>query len=645
MYTVLDIETNGLRFKVNVIYCLSYRILNEVGTCIAKGTLTSLDEIKSFLSNQTIIVGHNIARYDIPVLEEMLNISLQDKVLYDTLGISYYLYPYKEVHGLDAWGNAVGVAKPKISDWENLSIEDYTHRCETDVEINHIIFVEFMVYLREIYNGDMEAIDNLIRYLSFKLSCLRDQEDVGITLNVDKVKKHLVDLTPIYEEKFNKLSSLMPLEGTKLLKSKPAKMFKMDGSLSAIGVKWLQYLEDHNLPPDTQEHRERPNPGSNVQLKNWLFSLGWQPITFKESKAKLKEGETKRALVPQISLPFGAGLCSSVKDLFPDNPGLEELDGFFKVIHRMGLFNSYLDNLREDGKVVASATGFTNTLRLTHSKPVVNLPKPGVFYGTECREVLEIPDDSYIMMGADLSGLEDNTKQHYIYFHDPEYVKEMRVPGFDAHIDIGKLAGFITPEEELFFRKVEAMSREEKDVMSDEDKALYGSIKKRRATAKSTNFAATYGAGGPKIADTAKVSIKEGYELHSIYWERNWAVKKTAEDCFVKQVRHQKWLYNPISGLYLYLKSEKDRFSLLNQNTGVFVFDTWVRIVRQKLRYLGIKICLQYHDEILLYFKKELLPEVEAHVRQAIKEVNEFLRLNIEITCSVDVGTNYAECH
>lgn len=306
----------------------------------------------------------------------------------------------------------------------------------------------------------------------------------------------------------------------------------------------------------------------------------------------------------------------------------------------------------------------------------VNLPKPGVYYGKEVREVLTIPDDEYIMCGSDVSGLEDNTKQHYIFFHDPDYVTQMRVPGFDPHIDIGVLAGLITEEEEELFKKIEAMSDEEKKILPEEENASYKAIKKKRSTAKSANFAATYGAGGPKIAETAKIPVSEGRRLHSIYWERNWAVKKIAADCFVKEVnytesikvkedtglldeemnpivetvrkdvvRSQKWLYNPLSGHWLFLKAEKDRFSTLNQNTGVFVFDSWVYQVRKKLKPLGIKICLQYHDEILLYFKKEYKDYVEKVLRESMKTVNDNLKLNVEIKISIDFGINYAEVH
>ena len=79
--------------------------------------------------------------------------------------------------------------------------------------------------------------------------------------------------------------------------------------------------------------------------------------------------------------------------------------------------------------------------------------------------------------------------------------------------------------------------------------------------------------------------------------------------------------------------------------TGVYVFDTWVRIVRKGLKKLGIGISLQYHDEILLYFKKNLKDQVETILREAMVEVNRILKLNVIVRISTDYGINYADCH
>jgi DNA polymerase I-like protein with 3'-5' exonuclease and polymerase domains len=637
LYTIFDIETDGLLKDVSKIHCLSYRKYNSK-TLIDSDTLTDYNDIIDFITNQEILVGHNIIKYDIPVLEKLLEININCQVI-DTLGISYYHYPVKDFkHGLGAWGERLGFGKPIVEDWKDQDISVYINRCESDVEINTRLFHSQMDYTMQIYDNNINMVRNIFNYLNFKLICLRDQENFGIDLDVDLVLKSMQDLEIIIDNKIKSLSENMPKHLGKILHTMPKNLHKKDETLSAHGVKWLEKLKEFNLPFETTEIREEPNPGSPSQLKEWLFSLGWQPITFKLSKNTGEE-------VPQVSLPFGQGLCSSVKDMFENYPYLEDLDGLYKAQHRYGVFKSFIENKDENNKIYSEAHGFTNTLRLQHSKPIANLPGVDKWYGKEIRSCLTINDPKYSMCGSDISGLEDNTKQHYIYFFDPDYVNDMRVPGFDPHIDIGLLAGLITQEEADLFKFIESLSDQEKKDIEEGKARIYKIVKKKRSTAKQVNFACVYGAGPPKIAETAKISLVEAKLLHSVYWKRNKAVKQIANSCIVKTVNGQKWLLNPISGFWLFLKAEKDRFSTLNQNSGVYVFDSWLRKVKEKIKNLDIHVVLQYHDEILLVYSIEFKDKLRQILEQAMVETNEQLKLNIEIGISVDFGNNYGECH
>jgi DNA polymerase I-like protein with 3'-5' exonuclease and polymerase domains len=210
------------------------------------------------------------------------------------------------------------------------------------------------------------------------------------------------------------------------------------------------------------------------------------------------------------------------------------------------------------------------------------------------------------------------------------------------------LAVLLVKADEDLFKKVEKEKDEQGHAHifeSEDEKKRYDIIKKQRGSAKVINFSATYGAGPAKIAATLKCTIEFATILHETYWKRNAAVKKTAKACVVKTVRGQKWLYNPVSKLWMFLKAEKDRFSTLNQSTGVFVFDSWLRKVRERLNPLGIKISLQYHDELLLKCKKEHKDIVEFHLKDAMASLNKELGLNVSIGNSVDWGINYGQVH
>ena len=226
-----------------------------------------------------------------------------------------------------------------------------------------------------------------------------------------------------------------------------------------------------------------------------------------------------------------------------------------------------------------------------------------------------------------MSSLEDTTKQHYMYFFDPEYVTQMRVPGFDPHLDIAVLAGMLTPEQ------VAQHKAKEVD---------YSEIRNK---AKIVNFAGVYGAGPPKIALTTGMPLPQAVKLHKTYWERNKAVKLVAKSAITKTLRfegeEQMWLYNPVSKFWYSLRYEKDKFSTLNQGTGVYCFDLWVREVRLK----GIEIMIQYHDEIVFHTKITEQEKVSKQLLDSIEKVNRIVKLNVPLGVSVDFGKTYADVH
>jgi hypothetical protein len=298
--------------------------------------------------------------------------------------------------------------------------------------------------------------------------------------------------------------------------------------------------------------------------------------------------------------------------------------------HRVGVLEGFLECSNEKGEMKAVIAGFTNTLRFKHKKPIANLPSVDKPYGKEIRGAIIASDENHLFCGSDMSSLEDTTKQHYMFFYDPDYVTQMRVPGFDPHLDIAVLSGMLTPEQ-VEDHKLYESTQGEQGI----------SYKKVRSKAKVVNFSGIYGAGPPKIALTTGMSLTEATALHKTYWDRNKSVKQIAKDCTVKVVGKQMWLYNPVSQFWYSLRTDKDRFSTLNQGTGVYCFDTHIRNVRDQ----GIKINLQYHDEIgfnLLNVNKEM---VSAKLLKAIQITNEILKLNVPLGISIDYGQNYAECH
>lgn len=646
IHVVLDIETDGLIDEVTLIHCLCFYII-ETG---ATGTITDYEEMKTFLMQENlVIIGHNIIRYDIPVVRKILGIEPTAKLI-DTLGLSWYLYPteintkgemkVRKKHGLEVWGEYFGIAKPKIEDWTNQSLDDYINRCERDVEINVKLWFKEIDYLQRIYAG--MSVDRIIGYLSFKLDCAREQEEVKWKLNVPLCEQTLEKLEADRGVRFERLSDAMPKVVKYKVFSRPKELFKKDGSLSVRGQAWMDLLGESMLDPNWVDDiqipigEERGNPNSPAQMKDWLYSLGWHPCTFDYKKNKTTG--TTRA-IPQVY--NDDGVTPSVKVLYEREPILEELDTLTIITHRIGILKGFLKNRDKDDFLKAEVNGFTNTLRFQHTT-IVNLPTIHKPYGKEIRGSLMIPDSEHVLCGSDMSSLEDNTKRHYMWKHDPEYVKEQMFPGFDSHLDIGVTSGMITKEDSDFYKEFNRIKDADKyHKFTEEEEKRYKGINKVRKDAKQVNFSAVYGVGPPKLSLTTGWEIQKATTMLEVYWKRNWSVKVIAKETYHKVVDGQMWLWNPVSELWYSLRYDKDKFSTLNQGTGVYCFDSWVRKVRAK----GIKICGQFHDEIIALVKLIDKDITAIKLKEAIQETNDELQLNIQLGISIDFGENYAQIH
>lgn len=618
MTYVFDIETDGV--NPSKIHCLCK--VDEDGK--NPESYTDYDDIRQLLQQDNLtLIGHNIVRYDIPVLERLLGMKIRARLI-DTLPISWTTEPSRMKHGLESYGIEFGVPKPKIDDWENLTVEEYIHRCSEDVKINLMLWEKQTKFLSVLYKEQLWDRDRFIDYLTFKMECLREQEELGLLLDEEFCKKTLEQLERDKQAKIEDLKRAMPKVPVYVKKHCPKVLYKADGSLSVKGKEWYDLIDKLGLPRHTPEvsvikEYEEPNPNSSDQIKKWLTSLGWVPENIKFVRDKEKNTVKQ---IPQIASRQGGGeICDSIKKLADKEPAINLLDGLSVMSHRIGIFKAFLDT-SVDGRLYATAMGLTNTLRMQHSLPVVNLPGVDRKWGKEVRGCITA-DKDHVLCGSDLSGIEDNTKRHYIYKYDPKYVEEMSKPGFDPHLEIAMLAGFLTPEQ------VQA----HKDGKENHKKA--------RQMGKVVNFSATYKVGAETLARNSGLSLKEAKEVLKVYWTRNKAILDVEKSLKVVTIKENKWLLNPVSGFWYSLRADKDKFSTLNQGTAVYVFDVWLMYLRQQ----GLKIAMQYHDEVLFNIPKGMEKVTQDRIARAIELTNNKLQLNVQVACSVQFGQTYAETH
>jgi len=616
MTTVFDIETDGLLDELTKIHVMSWS--NDMGE--VKHT-HDYDEMRYVLLNSETLVGHNIIRFDIPAIEKVLGIEVKARLI-DTLALSWYLNHDRMKHGLEGYGEDYGVPKPVIKDWNTLTPQEYAHRCDEDVKINNRLWRDLSMKLDKLYKDAEEDKDRLIDYLTFKLDCAKEQETLRWKLDVGKAQAAYDEIMALKVEKVEQLADAMPKRILTRIATRPKRdKYKKDGNLSSDWEKWIDLCLQYRQPETTikfvvKTGEERGNPNSNDQVKDWLNSLGWNPRTYKFTRNKVTGDEKQIAQVRN-----NGELCSSVKELAEVDPAVDLLDGLTVLTHRAGILKSFLE-CHKDGWLEASIAGLTNTFRFKHYRPLVNLPGIDKPYGDVIRGCLTCPD-GYVLAGADMTSLEDTTKRHYMKPLDPDYVEAMSREGFDPHLDLALHAGVITQD--------------------DIDKHNSGerSLKALRKNYKVVNYSATYGVGAPKLARETGMTKGEAKTLLEAFWSRNWAIERVAKNLRVRELFGGMWLKNPVSGFWYSLRSDKDRFSTLNQSTGVFCFDTWVSLCRAE----GIKSIGQFHDEIIALVKEGEEGDVEKIMHSAAVKLNDKVKLNVPLGTDVQFGKTYADIH
>lgn len=422
----------------------------------------------------------------------------------------------------------------------NLRVKEHLElmkvRCEEDVKINVALWKDIMKRLHEMYTITKHCIDSgkvnplrmsenetvyldryintstvdeyigrCLTFLMFKMDCARLQEKTRWKADIDYLKETEKELLGMIEPAKAALEAIMPPIPVYGNRKKPEDPLKKDGTLKVSAVKWNEAIEqlgfkDHFGNPKVKTvdgdknslkiltSYKEPNAGSSSQLKDLFFSHGWKPETFKYVKdedamqAWVKGGFKKSEkpvprMIPQISKDGedGKELCPSLIKLAEKVPEILKYDRYTMIKHRWDTVKGFLRDVSEDGYLQASIGGFTNTLRVQH-REIVNLVGVDKPYGENIRGALTCSEGE-VLLGSDLSSLEDRVKHHFMLPHDPSYVETMMADDYDPHILTAHSANMITDEELEGFKK---------GTLSG---AIKDAVAKARKGGKTTNYA------------------------------------------------------------------------------------------------------------------------------------------------------------
>ncbi len=406
-----DIETDNLLEDCTKIHCI---VLKDIDTneVLTLSNDTAIDK----LSNAELIIGHNIIKFDIPVLEKIYNFKTKAKV-FDTLVATRLIwsdlmesdmkrvhskdFPRKLVnkHSLKAWGVRLGNYKQEFeTDWKEFS-DEMLEYCVQDVEVTHNLYQKI---LEKKYSEQSLELEHAVATLIAK------QERYGVLFDKEKATKLYANLSEQRDKIKREMEETFKPKVIKRVSEKTGKPLK---------DKVVEF-----------------NPSSRMHIAERLIEkYNWKPKDFTpDGKPKVDDTVLNSLDYPEAKL----------------------LAKYFLLEKRIGMLaegnQAYL-KLERNGRLHGTVnTNNAVTGRATAMKPnLQQVPSVSVPYGKEFRELFTVPKGK-VLIGIDVSGLELRLLGHYIAKFDGGAYADIVVNG-DIHTTNQHNAGLETRDQSKRF--------------------------------------------------------------------------------------------------------------------------------------------------------------------------------------------------
>lgn len=664
-HVVLDIETNGLFDEVTTMHCLVIRDVETraVLSCAEQPGFLPFSEGLRVLDGAERIYGHNIIKYDRPVLQKLTGNLIPWHKVRDTLVIAGCRWTnLKETDAdlvrrgklpsqligknrLEAWGYRLGLRKgeafkvdKKASAEEKAAVwAQWTPEMQAYCEQDTLVTVELVEHIRKA--GGLPALtieieQELAEYLRLQeLNGWPFHLDGGIELQAKLAARReeiAADLKRIFGCWYKPKAVFTPKRDNKVL-----------GYVAGCPATKIELVEF--------------NPGSRQHIADRLMkNYGWQPTSFTSSGQPEVNEDTLKALPPEY-------------------PGVKLLIEYLLIAKRLGQIaegdNAWLKLATDKRPTGGAQTGMlhihggvlqsgTITHRAAHIFPnLAQVPKVGKPFGAECRSLFCVPP-GWVQVGADASGLELRELSHYM-----------------ARFDGGAYGRTV----------IEGKNEDGTDIHSVNRNALGLSGKAGRDAAKTFIYAFLYGSGDLNLGQLLGVTADEIAEYKT---RKSWRQARTklaerqqpTDDytvaCLIKggELR-ARFLKNlpALNSLIAEVKAKakaqghlqlhdgrrvpvRHQHAALNsllQGSGAVVCKLWiVRFSRRLTAEFGPQgwdgkwAALGWvHDEVQLAVRPEIADRVKQILVEEIRATGQQLNLRIALDGEAKDGRNWADTH
>ena len=657
-----DIETDGLLDEVTQLHCVAIQDVDTLEKAVyadshAMLTQGTIADAIERLQQATLLIGHNLIKYDHPVLEKLTGATLPRSKIYDTLvGVRLVWPNIKDIdnrktyrlgglfgsHSLEAWGLRLGgeqkmqyapsmdsaqpVYDPDIKNhkkdprWKgSICTPMMLDYCMQDVTVNTELF------LRIERQVEKQSLEIPLRIEHDAMWLLAQQERNGFKFDEQSAIKLQSKLSArrelIYDELIKTFGGWWRSDGvvtpTKTLNYKNPKTPSRVEGAPFTKVKWVDF-----------------NPSSRLHIIKVLKERGWKPLEFTPSgEAKVDESILKKLTFPEASL----------------------MAEWFLIQKRLGQLSdgkqAWLTALKSDGFIRGSITpNAAITGRATHSHPnVAQIPSVSAKYGAECRELFTVPD-GWVLFGTDASGLELRCLAEAMSdYDDGKYIDT--VLNGDIHVANQTAAGLKTRNEAKTFIYAflygcgaeltgEQVGWSEEEYLNWKRKGSHRPIIRRLEKR-----------GQPWTRERV-CNILKGEQVQKKFMKGLPALKKLIDDC---KAQHSAQGYiTGLDGRKIYTRSAHAALNTKLQGMGASVCVAWIIEGERLAIEAGYKHgldgdfmqCAWVHDEVQVACRtQEIAEHLGVIYQQAMRNVQK--RYNFKCTLDTDfnIGRNWKETH
>jgi len=577
MKYIFDIETDGLFDVCTKIHCL---VLKDVDN--NKILFLSVDEALDKLSKADVIIGHNIIKFDIPVIKKLYPNFKTEAKIFDTLVATRLLFPdVKEKdfqrkdfprdcigrHSLKAWGNRIGNYKAEFdTDWKTFTPEMLEY-CKQDVEVTYNLY---KMIEEKTYSQQAMDLEHDVAQLIY------NQEVYGFTFDTEKARKLYSELNGRRIELEYKLQVKFP----------PIK--EQIPFIPKVNNKSKGYIKGKVF---YKEKTTVFNPSSRQHIASRLIDkYNWKPSIYTD------DGTPKLDETILESLPY---------------PEAEILCEHFLLDKRIGQLatgaQAWLKHEKNNKIHGTCNTNSTVTARATHSYPnMAQIPSVSVPYGKECRALFTVPTGKKLV-GIDVSGLEVRMLAHYMARYDNGKYAKVVLDG-DIHSETQTLAGLDS-----------------------------------RDLAKRFYYCFLYGGGVTKIASVTGKTVPQASKIKKRFLNNLPALSKLIED--VQQAAERGYLTG-LDKRKVKVRSSHAALNTLLQSSGALVCKQWLvefdKVIKQIPHAQQV---VWVHDEIQVECLKKDAEQVGQLAVKAIKDTGEYFNLRLPLTGEYKIGDNWSETH